>query len=328
VDPRPVSGTQHHLRAGHYEAVVASVGASLRSLTFQGRDLVVPYEADALRPAYRGATLAPWPNRVVDGRYRFGGAEHQLPLTEPGRGHALHGLVAWAEFDAVDHGDARVTLAATIEPQAGYPWRVVVESTYVLDAHGLVQVVRGTNTSRSEAPWGVGPHPYLVAGKGSLDSWELTLPADQVLDVTPDRLSPVRLHDVTAGDGSFDFRSARPIGDIRIDHAFTGLVRDSDGLAALRLTDASGSGVVVSWDAACPWLQVHTADLPDGSDAPGNRAGLAVEPMTCAPDAFNSDAYAHDTGLLILVPGGSASASWRIAALEPRSQGAAELVTA
>ena len=36
----PASGTQHALRAGDYEAVVASVGATLRSLTYQGRDQV------------------------------------------------------------------------------------------------------------------------------------------------------------------------------------------------------------------------------------------------------------------------------------------------
>ena len=97
----PLSGVQHAHRAAHgYEAVIASVGASLRSLTYEGRDLVVPFDADEVRPAYRGATLAPWPNRVVDGRYTFGGVEQQLPLTEPARGHALHGLARLARLRA------------------------------------------------------------------------------------------------------------------------------------------------------------------------------------------------------------------------------------
>ncbi|MBN9172669.1 MAG: galactose mutarotase, partial [Microbacterium sp.] len=61
----PLSGIQHALRAGDYEAVVSSVGASLRSLTYGGRDLVLSYGADEVRPQYRGATLVPWPNRVV-----------------------------------------------------------------------------------------------------------------------------------------------------------------------------------------------------------------------------------------------------------------------
>ena len=78
----PLSGTQHSLRAGDYEAIIASVGASLRTLTFDGRDLVVPFDADEVRPSYRGATLAPWPNRVVDGIYTFGGVERQVALTD------------------------------------------------------------------------------------------------------------------------------------------------------------------------------------------------------------------------------------------------------
>jgi aldose 1-epimerase len=316
---RPVSGDQHVLRVGDYTAVVASVGASLRSLTFRGRDLVVPFEADELRPVNRGTTLAPWPNRVVDGRYRFGDRDHQLPLTEPARSHALHGLVSWAEFDLVDVDDGRVTLASTIEPQDGYPWRVVVATSYAVGADGLTQSVRGTNTSTTRAPWGTGPHPYLVAGGGSLDDWELELPAAQVLEVTPDRLCPTRLLGVGDDVPEYDFRCARAIGDVAIDHAFTGLVRDPDGLATVRLTDPWGTGVALAWDQACPWVQIHTADLPGGGTQPGHRAGLAVEPMTCAPDAFNADAYAHETGLVVLEPGASANASWRIFALDPKA---------
>ena len=133
---------QHVLHFGDYAAVVTSVGASLRSLTFRGRNLVVPFEADQLRPAYRGATLAPWPNRVVHGRYRFDGAEYQLPLTEPERSHALHGLVRLGRVRTGRRRRHRTSrCATTIEPQAGYPWRVRVESTYELDADGLVQTV-------------------------------------------------------------------------------------------------------------------------------------------------------------------------------------------
>ena len=161
----PLSGIQHRIRAGRYEADVAAVGASLRSLRYDGRDLVVPFGEDELRPAFRGATLAPWPNRVVDGRYSFDGRSLQLPLTEPGRGHALHGLVAWLDFEAVEVSDRAVGLAATIEPQTGYPWRVLVQTTYALGADGLTQTVRATQRERRAAPWGTGPHPYLVGGR-------------------------------------------------------------------------------------------------------------------------------------------------------------------
>ena len=310
----PTSGTQHALRAGDYEAVIASVGATVRSLTFAGRDLVVPFDAHEVRPSYRGATLAPWPNRVVDGRYTFGGVERQVPLTEPARSHALHGLAGWLDFDAVDKGPDHVTLAAVIQPQAGYPWRVVVTTMFSLGPDGLTQKVTARNEGTEPAPWGTGPHPYLVAGEGLVDEWTLELPAAEVLEVTPDRLIPTHLVAVDSTDPQrFDFRAARRIGDVEIDHAYAGLVRDGDGIATVRVTDPAGKGVLMAWDAACPWVQIHTADKPEPSLS---RLGLAVEPMTCAPDAFNAADYSYDAGLIVIEPGAETEASWRIAAID------------
>lgn len=312
----PLSGTQHTLTAGAYTAHIASVGATLRALTFDGRDLVVPFAADEVRPATRGALLAPWPNRVVDGRYAFGGEDFVLPLTEPARGHALHGFVRWQQFEATQVTAQSVTLAAVIEPRLEYPWRVRVETTFALDASGLTQSVHAVNLSDGRAPFGTGPHPYLVAGPAALDEWTLRLPAADVLEVTADRLSPVALHPASELDAArFDWRRARVLGDVRIDHAYTGVEWDADGQATVELTDPSGTGVAMSWGASCPWVQIHTADLPAGPSHPGHRAGLAVEPMTCAPDAFNDAAYPFETGLLVLEPGGHADASWRIRAI-------------
>ncbi|MGO4533347.1 aldose 1-epimerase family protein [Leifsonia sp. 2MCAF36] len=301
----PISGTHFGLTAGDYHATIASVGASLRTLEFDGRPLVVPFDADEVRPAFRGATLAPWPNRVVDGRYTFGGEDQHLALTEPNRGHALHGLAAWLDFDAIDRSASSVTLTATIQAQAGYPHRVDVTVAFSLDESGLHTTVTGTNTGQTRAPWGTGPHPYLVAGAGRVDDWTLTLPADEVLTVTEDRLIPTGLADVASAEGgSWDFRTARRIGDTFIDHAFTGLQRTADGLATVRLTAPAGTAVEMVWGEDCPWVQVHTADQPLREL---NRLGLAVEPMTCPPDAFNSG-----TDLIVLEPGDAASASWTI----------------
>lgn len=301
----PISGKHVGLTAGDYHATIASVGASLRTLQHRERHLVVPFDADQVRPFYRGATLAPWPNRVVDGRYTFADTDQQLPLTEPSRGHALHGLAAWLDFTVVHRTASTATLTATIEAQAGYPHRVEVTVTFELDEHGLHTTVTGTNTGPTAAPWGTAPHPYLVAGDGRVDDWTLTLPAESVLTVTGDRLIPTGL-DRVAG-GVFDFREARAIGDTFIDHAFTGLRRDEDGRTAVSLRAPEGTGVEVSWDAACPWVQLHTADQPDPAL---DRLGLAVEPMTCPPDAYNSG-----TDLIVLEPGAASSASWTIRAL-------------
>ena len=304
----PLSGTSFTLRSAGYTASVASIGATLRELRFEGRDLVVPFGVDEVRPAYRGATLAPWPNRIVDGRYTFGGVARRLGLSEPARSHALHGLAAWLDFEALEQDESRVRLGATVVAQTGYPFRLWVTVTFELDEAGLHTTVNAENTGPDAAPFGTAPHPYLVAGTGRVDDWTLTLPADSVLTVTEDRLMPIGLADVTTENGgAFDFRSARSIGDTFIDHAFTDLDRDAGGRTEVRLTAPGGTGVVMRWNTDCPWVQIHTADQPDPEI---DRLGLAVEPMTCPPDAFNSG-----TDLLVIEPGASASAGWTIAAL-------------
>jgi len=300
----PISGTQHSISHGGYHATIASIGASLRELSFDGRDLVVPFDADELRPHYRGVTLAPWPNRVTDGRYEFGGEAFQLSLTEPARGHALHGLASWLEFSLVSSASDSVTLEATIEPQAGYPWRVLVSVTNTLSDAGLATTVTATNLSDTAAPFGTGPHPYLVAGPGRVDDWTFELPAATVLQVTPDRLIPTELLDVESP--GFDWRTPRPVGDTFVDHAFTDLSRDAKGVATVRLLSGD-TGVEMTWGPECPWVQIHTADQPDPARS---RLGLAVEPMTCPPDAFNSG-----TDLILIGSGASTSAGWVIRAI-------------
>jgi len=286
-------------------AEIASVGASLRCLTSDGRDLVVPFAADAVRPLYRGVVLVPWPNRVVDGRYRFDGALQQLALTEPERGHALHGLVAWTDFSVSEATTSRAVLEAEVPAQQGYPHRLAVTVTYTLDEGGLETRIRTENTGPDAAPYGTSGHPYLVGGPGRVDDWTLTFAAQEVLEVDPERLVPQGLAPVA--DGPFDFRDGRRIGDLFIDHAFTGLVRDAAGLARVEVRAADGRGAALTWDAVCPWVQLHTGDRPEPE---WNRAGLAAEPMTCPPDAFNSG-----TDLVVLQPGEHHEATWRIAAV-------------
>jgi aldose 1-epimerase len=301
----PLSGTQFRLSAGDYRATIASVGASLRELTWQSRHLVVPFEADQVRPYYRGAVLSPWPNRVVDGRYQFDGVQHQLALTEPERGHALHGLASWLDFAVITQEASAVALSATVPPQLGYPFRLKLVVTYSLTEQGLLIGLEATNTGESPAPFGAGIHPYLRAGPGVVNDWVLELPAASVLAVTPDRLVPLELHSVTELAGQFDFRHPRVIADTFLDHAFTDLSAGTDGVFVARLTDRGGGGVAMTWGAECGWLQVHTADHPDPET---HRIGLAVEPMTCPPDAFNSG-----RDLKVLPGGGASVVQWHIA---------------
>jgi aldose 1-epimerase len=304
VTPTPVSGEQFVLRSGGYRCEVASVGASLRTLTFDGRDLLLPWNADDVRPQFRGAVLAPWPNRVVDGTWRWRGDELQLPLNEPERGHALHGLVTWQQWSETGVTASSVVLEADVVPQPGYPFRLRLSVHVSVSAHGLTWRLHARNTGTADAPYGCGVHPYLVAPGGALDDWVLHVPAGAEM-LTDERRAPTSTVQVTPGH---DFRRPRPIGAVAIDHAFTDVSFDPSGRSAVTVTDASGRGAQIDFPRDARWVQVCTSDWPG---QPGHRAAVAVEPMTCPPNAL-----ASGTDLVVLAPGAEHDLEVRIAAVE------------
>lgn len=306
----PMSGAQFRLSGDGYEASVASVGATLRTLRHRGRDLIAGFPADMPRPAMRGALLIPWPNRTADGVYRYGGRVHRLTVNEPQTQTASHGLLAWSEFTPRVVVTDRVVLSGVIAPQPGYPWRLRVDVEFRLDATGLTQEVSVVNEGDGVAPVGIGGHPYLVAGPPddrSIDRWRLEVPADDVLLTSAERMLPTGLIAVGGHrSGALDFRDPRQVGDTIVNHAFTGLHR-TGGRALARVTDGDGVGAEISWDERCAWVQVYTADEPVGAV---RRNAIAIEPMTCPPDALNSG-----IDLLEVGPGHAVDAGWRIAAV-------------
>ena len=99
------------------------------------------------------------------------------------------------------------------------------------------------------------------------------------------------------------------VGDLRLDEAFVGLEPGPDGLVRVRLTEPrSRLGVELWADAATRCLQVFSGDtLPDPAR---RRDGLAVEPMSCPADAFNSG-----TDLVVLEPGDTHRLRWGLRAV-------------
>jgi len=298
------SGEQWTIRHGDHQAVVVEVGAGLRSYVFGGGDVLAGYPQNSRCSAGRGQLLMPWPNRIRDGRYTFAGRGHQLALTEPDRVNAMHGLVRWAIWSVLEQGEDSVTLGYRLRPQPGWEWSLDLSVTYALTAAGLTVTPCARNVGTEAAPFGFGAHPYLSVGEDRVDEVEITIPAAAVLEVD-ERLLPLGL---AAVDGTErDFRQRRRLGGLVLDTAFTNIVGDSDGCWRVSLAHPRTGRVVSLWAdvAAYQWLQVFTGDsLPLASR---RVSGIAVEPMTCPPDAFNSG---HD--LLVLEPGQEFAAPWGI----------------
>jgi aldose 1-epimerase len=299
------SGDQFEIADAGYRAVVTESGAALRLLEHEGRPLVDGFGDHEMSSGGRGQLLMPWPNRIEDGRYGFGGREHQLPLTEPSRHNASHGLARWVAWTLEEHTPSSVSLTYRLMAQSGYPWAVDLHVLYDLTADGLTVTQTATNLSPEAAPYACGAHPYVVAGDGPVDDWELTLPARRRSDVDPERKLPTGLADVAGTD--HDFRAARRIGRTVLDHPFTGLVRDERGRSTVVVT---GDRTVEVWgDRSVSWWLLYSADdRPDTA-----RRSLAVEPMTAQANAFRTG-----EDLLTLDPeGGEHSMTWGIRLVHP-----------
>ncbi|MBT2551356.1 aldose-1-epimerase [Arthrobacter sp. ISL-65] len=289
------------LEAGEYQASATTVGAGLHGLTFQGQDLVLPFPPDGLPPAYAGKVLMPWPNRVHSGAYGFAGQRYELPVNEAATGSALHGLVLWSEWLVGQQSPEEVTLTHRLNGEPGYPFQLELSTNYRLEADsGLMVELRAENRGQSRAPYGCGSHPYMTAGGEDISNCELSFTAGKVL-MTDERLQPTDLLDSKGTE--FDFSVARTLDSQRLDHAFTALPKGKWDVTlrnpALRL-----SAVLQSTGTDAPWVQLYSGELRD-------RKGLAVEPMSCPPDAFNSG-----QDLIVLEPGQAHVLRYRIQALE------------
>jgi aldose 1-epimerase len=280
------------LAAGDQQVVVDLIGGGLRAYTARGRPVLDGYAESGGATSGRGQVLIPWPNRLEDGNYDWDGRRHQLPLTEPEHGNAIHGLVRSKPWSLARQEPGRGVVEYRLEPQDGYPFSLALAIEYSLSPDGLRVETTAENTGRDAAPFGSGMHPYLA---GPVDDVVLRAPGRVVLH-TGERSLPSGRE--PAAGTEYDFTRPRPIGSTQLDHAFTDLERDAMGLARVEFGD------VTLWlDEAYGWVQLFTGDpLPDVA-----RRSLAVEPMTCPPNAFRTG-----EAVIRLEPGASVTSAWGI----------------
>jgi len=303
LEPVPPSGMQVEITYGPQRAWVTEVGAGLRSYEVDGRRVVDGYRVEEMASGGQGQILMPWPNRIGDGRYRFQGGEHQLPLSEPSKHNASHGLVRWTNWVLEQPGPDRVEASYFLHPQPGYPFSLRLEVEYRLSETGLAVHVATTNVGDRAAPYGFGQHPYVTVGTDLVDEAILQVPAGAAIP-TDKRGLPTAGPVAIAGT-ELDFGRPRMIGPAVLDTCYTDLQRDARGVISAMLAQPNGDTAVTVWgDRTVNYLMVFTGDTlaPDS-----RRRSLAIEPMTCPPDAFRTG-----LGLIVLQPGEEATTTWGI----------------
>ena len=299
---RPKSGTQWTIEADGHKAVVVEVGGNLRHYSVAGQEILDGYAEDEIAPAMAGAILAPWPGRIRDGKYTFREQAYQLPQTEPALHTALHGLVLWGRWTLVEQSAASVTVEYDLPPTPGYPWALLVRSTWTVGADGLRAVHTATNNDTEPCPFGFSVHPYLRLPGVAVDDALITVPA-RTRVLSDSRLLPIGA--VKVAGTEYDYAEPRRIGATVFDTTFGDLVADADGGSAVTLTGPDGGPSLDVWaDGEFGYWQVFSADTLQGER---RRRSVAIEPMTCPPDAFRSG-----RDLIVLDPGQTWTGSWGV----------------
>jgi aldose 1-epimerase len=279
-------------------ARVARRGANLVSLE-QMVDGVTHALVDGYRdadelvrcPSSRSAIMAPFANRIADARYVFDSKTYDMqPGVDAQRG-IRHGFVRMVDFDVARRhiGEDSVEITFTtsvIRPDAfpGYPFAIDLTISYMLDAQGLSLTVSMRNVGDTAAPCFFGWHPYFRFDS-EVDTWELEVPAKQLVRTSPELLPLPGVEAFQALDQApqaLDFRLAKPIGATRIDNAYAGLVRDADGRVRTRMRDPRSGLRISMW-------QEHGVVLVFSADTVSRdvRRSVALEPMESMSNAFN-----------------------------------------
>jgi aldose 1-epimerase len=283
---RALSGEHFTIEYQDLSAMVTSVGATLRELTRDAVPVLWSQDVDALPAGSSGQVLAPWPNRLASGTYSYNGISAKAPLDEPEKGNAIHGLVRWLEWKLEYHERSRVKLSCTLAPQPAYPFLLSLALTYELGPNGLTVRVQAESHAGSGAPFGIGFHPYFLAPIQGLAGSRLVVPATRHLSLdargipTGEVALDAALTALATGEGI-------ALDDQVLDDCFTGLVRDEHGVATVRFLPGTGpiAEVTIRLDRHFGYVMCYTGDTLAASN---RRRAVAIEPMTCPPNALSS----------------------------------------
>jgi len=256
--------------------------------------------------------LFPWPGRIAGGRFEFKGREYLVPINEPARGHALHGFACERAFRVVKRGPYYVStiLDSAEHPDLAtrWPWPFVLEIDYEIGL-GLRLRARIHNPGKSVMPFGFGAHPYFhvpMTSAGSRNAMLLQVAASGrwPLDAGLIPIAPPQ-----ALSGKYDLRVPRALGMETYDDAFRLAPAADASTPCARLIDPQLK------------MAIEVRADPEFGDfvvyAPGDNPVIALEPYTCAPDAFNLAARGVNSGSCELEPGDTFTAGFEIRIAAP-----------
>lgn len=268
-------------KTGEYCAVIPDFGATLQSLALRNNNDLYelieahtnPSEISEIQ-SFRSSHLIPFPNRVDRGLYQFNEQTYRLTPNWTHEDNAIHGLIFDKKFDVKfeqTEDTAMLTLQHDFEGTPGFPFPFLTTIMYTLRAGQLSCGVLVHNVGDQSMPMGVGWHPYFKLGDKKINDLSLKLPEGRRIEIGERMIPTGKLLDYN------QFRTAAPIGQTPFD---TGFYINNNGEEAITTLYDNERGVTLLISQKnCPYLQIFI---------PESRKSIAIEPMTCAPDAFNN----------------------------------------
>lgn len=293
---------------GEYVTILPDFGGNVNQIvlkTAKGNLLSVvkgymTHAEAAENAGYHGSKLIPFPNRLFEATYHFEAQKHVCEVSRPQEGHAIHGLWHSQKMEVVKlkNTQKKATLHLLYRYKGdalGYPFKCSVLYKYRLSDTGFRLTTEVVNEGKTAMPFGDGWHPYFSLETDTIDELEMTLPPVRLL-ATTDRNVP------TGELVSFlDFFQASSLKNVQLDHGFKLL--QNKGRAETILRNPTTNNALCIWqeagDKSYDYLQVYT---------PANRKTIAIEPMTCAADAFN-----NGLGTVVISPKGTWKAKYGVA---------------
>jgi aldose 1-epimerase len=266
-----------HLRKDSWFSLIPGYGGALNAFFINGHEILLAANTEEelklqTIKSYAGAQLFPYPNRIKDAQYTFLENTYSLPVNEISLNNSLHGLIYNRPFevDLIDEASGLVKLSYHyVKEHAGYPFDVAIHNRYQLAENALTITTTIENRGTVYIPVGHGWHPYFVAPK-KVDNCLLQIPGNESFIIDDDLIPTGEVERLD------NFTKLNPVGSMELNHCFK---LSNEKSSQIKLVHPDENITIKIITEGYPYLQLYT---------PPKRDSIAIEPQSCAPDAFNN----------------------------------------
>jgi len=273
--------TFYNDKTGNSFSIVPEYGASLLEVNFDGHSMLDSLQTNGellKNDWYKNIILYPFPNRLKNGKYNFEGKKYQFPINDLNTKNALHGFEAkdFFEIVSIDCSEKSAEIHCRHQNKGdnpAYPFTFLLDVKMCLSEENkfTIELIL-KNEGQQKIPVGLGWHPYFNCFGKSNDAY-LEIPDCQFIEVDEFAIPTHEQFEYSY------FQKKKKIGNVVLDNAFE--LKNQKEKAVFNLFTKLGK--LTYWQETghrkFNYVQIFT---------PSHRKSIAIEPMTCNIDAFNS----------------------------------------